>query len=73
MFTTVKSSKRTIITSLSILSLAVSLGACGGGSNTPDTTTSTPDGGGEETAATLDPPLEGNVALTISPLGVVPG
>ena len=64
MFTTVKSSKRTIITSLSILSLAVSLGACGGGSNTPDTTTSTPDGGGEETAATLDPPLEGNVALT---------
>ncbi|MDJ0731392.1 MAG: phosphate ABC transporter substrate-binding protein PstS [Crocosphaera sp.] len=62
MFTTVKSSKRRIITSLSILSLAVSLGACGGGSS--DTTTSTPDGGSEGTSTALNPPLEGNVALT---------
>ncbi|MDJ0660755.1 MAG: phosphate ABC transporter substrate-binding protein PstS [Crocosphaera sp.] len=63
MFTPVKSSRRTLITSLSILSLAVSLGACGGGSETPDTAT-TPDGGGEEATSTLNPPLEGNVALT---------
>ncbi len=62
MFTTVKSNKRRIITSLSILSLAVSLGACGGGSS--DTSTSTPGGGGEGTGIPLNPPLEGNVSLT---------
>ncbi|MDJ0844892.1 MAG: phosphate ABC transporter substrate-binding protein PstS [Crocosphaera sp.] len=62
MLTKLKSSKRAIITSLSILSLAVSLGACGGGSETPDTAT-TPDGG-EGTTTALNPPLEGNVALT---------
>lgn len=65
MFTSVKSSKRTIIRSLSILSLAVSLGACGGGSSdAPDTTTTAPDGGTEGTTTALNPPLEGNVALT---------
>lgn len=63
MFTTVKSSKRTIITSLSILSLAIGLGACGGGSSDTSDTSTTPDGGGETTAA-LAPPLEGDVALT---------
>lgn len=63
MFTPVKSSKRTIIRSLSILSLAISLGACGGGSSdTPDTATT--DGGSEGTTTALNPPLEGNVALT---------
>ncbi len=62
MFRTVKSNKRRIITSLSILSLAVSLGACGGGSS--DTSTSTPSGGGEGTGIPLNPPLEGNVSLT---------
>ncbi len=63
MFTTVKSSKRAIITSLSILSLAVGLGACGGGSSD---TGSTPTGGGESQGETtaLNPPLEGNVSLT---------
>ncbi|MDJ0601028.1 MAG: phosphate ABC transporter substrate-binding protein PstS [Crocosphaera sp.] len=65
MFTPVKSSKRTIITSLSILSLAVSLAACGGGSSdAPDTTTTAPDSGSEGTTTALNPPLEGNVALT---------
>ena len=63
MFTSVKSSKRTIITSLSILSLVVGLGACGGGSSdAPDTATT--DGGSEGTTTALNPPLEGNVALT---------
>ena len=62
MFTTVKSSKRTIITSLSILSLAVSLGACGGGSS--DTGTAPSGGGNQGTTTALNPPLDGDVALT---------
>ncbi|MGK7939517.1 MAG: phosphate ABC transporter substrate-binding protein PstS [Crocosphaera sp.] len=63
MFTPVKTSKRKIITSLSILTLAVSLGACGGGSSNGDNSSgSTPSGGGPTVA--LEPPLEGNVSLT---------
>ncbi|MGK7953961.1 MAG: phosphate ABC transporter substrate-binding protein PstS [Crocosphaera sp.] len=64
MLTPVKSSKRTLITSLSILSLVVGLGACGGGSSDAPDTATTPDGGSEGTTVALDPPLEGNVALT---------
>ncbi len=65
MFTPVKSSKRTIIRSLSILGLALSLGACGGGSSdAPDTATTTPDSGSEGSTTALNPPLEGNVSLT---------
>ncbi|MGB5594268.1 MAG: phosphate ABC transporter substrate-binding protein PstS [Crocosphaera sp.] len=64
MFNTVKSSKA-IITSLSILTLAVSLGACGGGSTTDGgDTTSTTGGSTEGATSTLNPPLEGNVSLT---------
>ena len=64
MFNTVKSSKA-IITYLSILTLAVSLGACGGGTTTDGgDTTSTTSGSTEGATSTLNPPLEGNVALT---------
>ncbi len=63
MFTSVKTSKRNIITSLSILTVAVSLGACGGGSDTTNNSSSSTSTGGGSTVA-LDPPLEGNVALT---------
>ncbi len=63
MFTPVKSSKRSIITSLSILSLVVGLGACGGGSS-DNSNTATTTGGSEGTSIALNPPLEGNVALT---------
>lgn len=65
MLKTIQTGKRAIISSLSMVTLAVSLGACGGGT-TDTTTTTTPDSGtetGTETAS-LDPPLEGNVALT---------
>ncbi|MEA5509931.1 phosphate ABC transporter substrate-binding protein PstS [Crocosphaera sp. UHCC 0190] len=70
MFKTISSSKRTIISSLSIFTLAVSLGACGGAPKTD--TTASPEaspaegGTGTETAAApeLKPPLEGNVSLT---------
>ena len=65
MLKTIQTGKRAIISSLSMVTLAVSLGACGGGT-TDTTTTTTPDSGtetGTETAS-LAPPLEGNVALT---------
>ncbi|MEM8777623.1 MAG: phosphate ABC transporter substrate-binding protein PstS [Cyanobacteria bacterium P01_G01_bin.49] len=67
MFKTIQSGKKTILSSLTILTLAVSLAACGGGSSDTDTgtdTSSTPEGGGETETAALNPPLEGNVALT---------
>ena len=60
MLTPLKTRKRNIITSLSILTLAVSLGACGGGSND----SSSSSGSGGELTVALNPPLEGNVALT---------
>ncbi|MEA5535549.1 phosphate ABC transporter substrate-binding protein PstS [Crocosphaera sp. XPORK-15E] len=70
MFKTISSSKRSIVSSLSIITLAVSLTACGGG--TPTDTAASPEaspaegGTGTETAAApeLKPPLEGNVSLT---------
>ena len=66
MFTPVKANKRNIIKSLSILTLAVSLGACGGGSTDNSSTTSPSGSGGEAggSSVALAPPLEGNVALT---------
>lgn len=53
-----------LISSLSILALTISLGACGGGTTTSDTGST--EGTGTETASepTEKPPLQGNVALT---------
>ncbi len=57
-----KQSHSRLVSSLSILALTVSLGACGGGTSTTDTGSME----GTETASesTEKPPLQGNVALT---------